>query len=230
MMEITGAFTILPEELDTGMEHSVMSLVTFYRFGKASDVARVSLRWAKGVDQGGPKIGKQWLAKAAMPSRHVMKEHLSDEFLQLDMLLTCPCSVCVGREKTVVYSFDLSKYQQFQLRLFQLEMRCQQAIQISRTTMSLFLVWGERGEGIEEEWWNGNDYEIMAILYRIEVENWTAALERIYDFKRELLRLSISMEKGQAIGHEKQGAETTGPPAESSASRRGEYSTGRKLF
>ncbi|KAJ7577351.1 hypothetical protein C8J56DRAFT_898988 [Mycena floridula] len=230
MMEITGAFTILPEELDTGMEHSVMSLATFYRFGKASDVARVSLRRAKAVDLGGPKIGKQWLAKAVMPSRRVMKEHLSDEFLQLDMLLTCPRSVRVGKEKAVVYSFDLAKYQQLQLRLFQLETRCQRAVQISGTTMPPFPVWGEKGEGIEEEWWDANDYEIMAILYRIEVENWTAALEKIYDFKKELPQLSVSMEKGKTIDPTERVAEATGPHAESSASRGGEYATGRKPF
>ncbi|KAJ7600354.1 hypothetical protein C8J56DRAFT_1037962 [Mycena floridula] len=231
MTEITGAFTILQEELETGKEYSVMPLATFYRFGETSDIAGVSVCRVKAVELGGPTIGKQWLGKAVMPSRRLMKEHLRNEFSQLDMLLTCPRSVRVGKEKTVVYSFDLTKYQQFQLLLFQLENRCQRAIQISGATMPPFPVWGEKGEGIEEEWWNANDYEILAVLYRIEVENWTAALEKNYDFRVGVPRLSIT-DKGKTVEPSERAEQAVlpTPPVESSASRGGNYGTEKKLF
>ena len=50
--------------------------------------------------------------------------------------------------------------------------------------------WGiEGGESIEDSWYLENDWEILAICYRAEVENYLVALDKMYDFTTKLPRV-----------------------------------------
>ena len=47
--------------------------------------------------------------------------------------------------------------------------------------------WGiEGGESIEDSWYTENDWEILAICYHVEAENYLVALDKMYDFNSHL--------------------------------------------
>ncbi|KAJ7575879.1 hypothetical protein C8J56DRAFT_1062739 [Mycena floridula] len=129
--------------------------------------------------------------KMGTPTRQLIKRHLKAEFQLLDRLLTEPylVPVKIGTVEAAYYSPDRRRYQRMQVMLDRLDKKCRRAFQMSGYKLPPFPVWGAKGEGIEEEWWDLNDFEAIAILYRVEVENWVTALETVYDFNRDKPRL-----------------------------------------
>ncbi|KAJ7573137.1 hypothetical protein C8J56DRAFT_904053 [Mycena floridula] len=125
--------------------------------------------------------------KMGTPTRQLIKRHLKAEFQLLDRLLTELYLVLVkiGTVEAACYSPDQRRYQRMQVMLDRLDKKCRHAFQMSGYKLPPFPVWGAKGEGIEEEWWDLNDFEAIAILYRVEVENWGADNELDNDYEEQ---------------------------------------------
>lgn len=137
---------------------------------------------------------KKYLLKANPATRRHHRTVFPDELQLLDEVLhEIRSTELADEEHTRIFTLNRTTYADLSSLLYRRMRESSVAFRIAGRSMPSLPAWylGEVGGGVDEEWFTSNDFEILAITFRTEVEHYLWKLDRVYDFAHHSPRIVV---------------------------------------
>ncbi|KAJ7053159.1 hypothetical protein C8F01DRAFT_1260816 [Mycena amicta] len=136
---------------------------------------------------GAPTIDKQYLFTAQPATRRMFRTIFTRELDILDDILFTAEHRARKVEPLIGYRVQGKTYQLLLLALSSFKITAEDSFRAAGQTPPSLPSWGHDDD--IEDYYSLNDYEILGVCFRVEVENYLAVMEGVYDFYRHKSRI-----------------------------------------
>ncbi|KAF7372967.1 TY3B-TY3B protein [Mycena sanguinolenta] len=125
-------------------------------------------------------IGKGFLVNAQKAGRKLYRDKFPEEFDLLDRVLSDVQRIDLASIDAHAFRLDRNEYELLVNVLADLRQISTEGFQLAGKALPTIPTWGEDED--PSEYYRQNNFEILAICFRVEVENFLALLDKYYDF------------------------------------------------
>ncbi|KAK6995794.1 hypothetical protein R3P38DRAFT_3223269 [Favolaschia claudopus] len=176
------AGSIPPEDLDSdsALFTEPLNIPTLNSVALINNHPVVKARRNEALEKGLKTIGKPHLMSAGLATRRLFKTTFPDELELLDKVLSQVQTRTRLMTGDKVYRLVIDDYELLLRVLFSRRMDADDSFRILGKSIPSMPSWGHDDD--LEEFWSENDFEILGVCFRAEVEHFLYTLNRFYDF------------------------------------------------
>ncbi|KAJ7097358.1 hypothetical protein C8R44DRAFT_949411 [Mycena epipterygia] len=158
-----------------------LDLPTLRSVAKIGNNRQIKSRRNEALIKGLKTIGKNHLLSAGLATRRLFMAVFPDELELLDNLFSyAQTRKMTGFMGTLGYRLVIDDYQVLLRVLFTRKVVAEDSFRMAGKTPPPLPSWGSDDD--LDEYYSANDFEILAVCFRAEVENFLYTLDRYYDF------------------------------------------------
>lgn len=164
----------------SGPVSCIIEIPTLKSVSSIGNHKEIQLRRTQALEIGSAAVGKQFLVESLVPSRRLFRSVFPDQLKLLDYVINCVERFSIISPSSIGYRVHERKFCTLVDILSELCSIAADTFKLRDTQLPQVPSWGNRSHILDV--YSENDFEILSVCFRAEVENFLVLLDRTFDF------------------------------------------------